>query len=86
MEDNDVGRTSYIERFLRGELICNACWLSEGEEAVIAKVEEPGSGTHYELRGVPESGKARLEALFQVFPVSQTHRNQVMLTLGSVDT
>lgn len=36
-----------------------------GEEAEIAKVEEPGGGTRYELRGVPESGKARLEALFQ---------------------
>ena len=38
----------------------------EEAEAEITKVEEPGGGTHYELRGVPESGKARLEALFQV--------------------
>lgn len=40
--------------------------IFSGEEAEIAKVEEPGGGTRYELRGVPESGKARLEALFQV--------------------
>ena len=36
------------------------------EEAKIAEVEEADGGTRYELRGVPESGKARLEALFQV--------------------
>ena len=35
-------------------------------EAEIAEVQGPDGDTHYELRGVPESGKARLEALFQV--------------------